>query len=98
MSYPVIIRPEAEDEIKWVQEYYFALSTELGEDLRLSVVECIERIGEHPELYAALYGKVRPVALRRFPFILSYVFESKRVVVIGLVHSSFPHESWNRRK
>ncbi len=43
MTYPVIIRPEAEDEIKWAHEYYFALSTALGEDLRLSVVECIER-------------------------------------------------------
>ncbi len=98
MNYPVIIRPEADQEILSARDHYDGIDNELGNDVRASIAECINRIREHPELYACLYCKVRPVTLRRFPFILSYVFENERVVVLGLVHSSLPHEAWNRRK
>jgi hypothetical protein len=98
MSYPVIIRPEAEVEIRGMHEFYGTISEELGDDARDSVAESIDRIQQFPELYASTYGKVRPVPIRQFPYILSYVFEFERIVVLGLVHSSAPHEIWNQRK
>jgi hypothetical protein len=97
MSYPVIIRPEAYDEIRGMHKFYQSISNELGDRARNSVSECIDRIRQFPELYASAYGKVRPVPIRQFPYILSYVFEFDRVVVLGLVHSSVPHGTWNRR-
>ena len=74
-----------------------AISDELGDRARDSLSASIDRIRQFPELYASLYGKIRAVPIREFPFILSYVFEFDRVVVLGLVHSSVPHETWNRR-
>jgi len=97
MNYPVNIRPEADEEFFNAREFYRSIADELGDDIRASIAECIERISDNPELYATVYGKIRPVTLRRFPFILSYVFENQRIVVVGLVHANLPHEIWNRR-
>ena len=97
MNYPVIIRPEADDEIRVMYSFYQSISDELGDRARDSLSASIDRIRQFPELYASLYGKIRAVPIREFPFILSYVFEFDRVVVLGLVHSSVPHETWNRR-
>jgi hypothetical protein len=44
MSYPVIIRPEAEVEIRGMHEFYGSISEELGDDARDSVAESIDRI------------------------------------------------------
>lgn len=98
MNYPVIIRPEADIEIREMHEHYRSISEDLGNDALDSVAESVDRIRQFPELYASTYGKVRPFPIRRFPYILSNVFEFERVVVLGLVHSSVPHETWNQRK
>lgn len=95
--YPVRISPEADEDILHVQAYYANINQALGNEVRDAIVECIERIRNHPELYAMLYGPIRPATLRRFPFVMSYVFEDNWVVVLGLVHSSMPHDFWNSR-
>ena len=98
MNYPVIIRSEAESDISNAIAYYDEIKIELGQDLRCSIAECIDLLRQYPELYAPRYGKTRPVRLRRFPYLLSYVFENEVIVVLGVVHCSLQHETWNSRR
>jgi plasmid stabilization system protein ParE len=54
----------------------------------------LDRIRENPELYPLARNSIRRAVLRRFPYLLFYLVEPRRIVVIGCLHASRDPETW----
>ena len=59
MSHPLIIRPEAEQDMAEGRDWYNGQQEGLGPEFLTAIDDVFERIRETPELYAAEYRAVR---------------------------------------
>ena len=55
MSFPLIIRPEAEEDLIESRDWYESQQDDLGQDFLNEIDEVFERISQQPKLYAMEY-------------------------------------------
>jgi plasmid stabilization system protein ParE len=94
MGLPVVFRPRVKQDLRGAFEWYQEQRAGLGEDFLASVQAIFKTIGLHPELFAAVHGEIRRAILSRFPFAVFYLVESKRVVVLRILHTARNPELW----
>ncbi|MFL5341412.1 MAG: type II toxin-antitoxin system RelE/ParE family toxin [Gemmataceae bacterium] len=97
MSLPLSIRPEAEQDLADARDWYEQQREGLGIEFATAVEETFARIGDFPETYAAGYGGVRPVGLRRFPYVVYYRIIRDGVEVLAVLHGSRHVRQWRSR-
>lgn len=56
----------------------------LGDDFLQRLDNAFERILSAPEMFAKVYKEIRQMKIRRFPYVISYMIESDRVVVLAV--------------
>lgn len=87
MSYQIIIRPEAENDIRDAFDWYEARSPGLG----LEFVRCIDAsfdiILESPVIYQHVYKNIRRALPQRFPYGIFYIIEDEKIVVLAVLHA-----------
>ena len=97
MTFRLVIQPEAEADLdaayRWYQNQRYGLGAEF--------IECIEavfeRICEMPELHAVVYRNVRHALVRRFPYVVCYVFDEGAVDVVAVFHGHRDPTVWKSR-
>ena len=95
----MIIRftPEADAELTEAREWY----SHQRKDLDLEFMQCIDdalgRIARNPVLFPTVYGDLRRVVIRRFPFAVFYALTSDEIQVIAVFHSRRDPEMWKAR-
>ncbi|HUE72597.1 MAG TPA: hypothetical protein VMP01_17055 [Pirellulaceae bacterium] len=47
-----------------------------------------------PELHAVVYKNVRQTLVRRFPYVVCYLFEDDKVFVVAVFHGHGDPDSW----
>lgn len=97
MSYRLIIRPEAELDIRDAFEWYDAQTAGLGSEFVRAVDTCLSSIGRNPLSYPVIYKQVRRALMRRFPYGTLYVFDQNLIIVIACFHSKRNPKSWKDR-
>lgn len=97
MSYELILKPKAKQDIVEAVFSYRAINSSLGDDFLRAVEEGFSRIQESPELYAKKLGDIRQFRLRRFPYVVSYVFEAGRIFVLAVIHGHRDPKIWKSR-
>jgi plasmid stabilization system protein ParE len=97
MSLPVIIRPEAEQDMTEARDWYEGQRSGLGDEFLVAVEDVFARIGQFPESYAAEYRGVRRVRLRRFPYVVYYRITGGNVEVLAVLHGSRHPRVWRSR-
>ncbi|MFN5513172.1 MAG: type II toxin-antitoxin system RelE/ParE family toxin [Cyanobacteriota bacterium] len=97
MIYRLIIRPEAELDIREAFEWYEAQTLGLGSEFVRAVDVCLSSIGRNPLAYPIIYKQARRVFIRRFPYGISYLFDQDLVIVIACFHSKRNPKSWKAR-
>lgn len=97
MSLPVLIRPDALEDIRVCHDGYELLQKYLGSLFVDKVQEVLERIEETPFLYAVVWENVRAARVRKFPYIVYYVAKDERVEVIAVLHGSLDEPEWRKR-
>jgi plasmid stabilization system protein ParE len=97
MSFPLIIRPEAEADLFEARGWYEEKQADLGSEFLTEIDDVFDRIGERPDLYAVEYKEVRRVALSRFPYVVYYRIVEETVEVIGVLHGSRDPKHWKSR-
>jgi plasmid stabilization system protein ParE len=98
MSYRLIVRPEAETDIR---NAYFRYDKEvpgLGVQFLDAVDDSLDRISEDPLHYAIIAGGIRRKLLRKFPYGLFFVFEEEEVRVLSVLQQAQSPELWKRRR
>jgi plasmid stabilization system protein ParE len=93
----VSIQPGAEADANEAAAWYEAQQPGLGIEFVLELDAAIERAAEAPLAYEAIFGDLRRVLLRRFPYSVYFVFERELVEVFAVLHQQRAPSRWQSR-
>jgi len=93
----IIIRPEAEADIKDAYDWYEAQRKGLGEGFLLCIEEALSRASRNPEIYSIIYKEVRRVLIHRFPFGVFFLEEEDSISVLAVLHARRNPKAWKGR-
>jgi plasmid stabilization system protein ParE len=96
MSIPVILSPDADREFAEAASWYERQANR-GEAFIERVQDALDRIGQMPELHAAVYRNIRRIRVRDFPYNLYYRALADRVEVIAVFHHRRDPKAWQSR-
>ena len=86
MKYKVIVRPEAEDDLKEAFYWYEDKRTGLGYDFLLQVDAGINFIYRNPEIHLIEYKGTRKHLIKRFPYKIIYLVEEEKIIILAVLH------------
>jgi len=97
MSPGLIVRPEAELDIKDAYTWYEERMPGLGAQFLAAVDEAILLVSREPELFQKVYRSLRRALIHRFPYGIFYKFESNSIVVLAVMHTARQPSKWKLR-
>jgi plasmid stabilization system protein ParE len=97
MSLPVILRPEAEADVREIFRYLEDAQAGLGAKFTVRLRELLERIEFMPELYGIVWQDVRAARLRKFRYAVYHVTFADRVEVLAVMHGARDPAAWQTR-
>jgi toxin ParE1/3/4 len=97
MNLPLIITPEAEEDLAEAKAWYDRQHRGLGGDFILCVEEAFDRIRCIPEGAREVYPGVRRVVVRRFPYGVFYRVDSDQIAVIAVYDCRRDPRGWQAR-
>ena len=86
MKYRVIVRPDAEDDLKEAYSWYEDKRTGLGYDFLLQVDAGLNLIARNPNIHPIEYKETRKHLVKRFPYKIIYLVEGKKIVILAVIH------------
>lgn len=87
MKYHVILRRLAEHDLEQAEDWYNEQQPGLGTEFRGAVSALFERLADNPRTYPRVHGEVHRVALRRFPYLVYFVIDDSKVVILAVLDS-----------
>jgi plasmid stabilization system protein ParE len=97
VTHPLIIRPEAEQDMLEGRDWYEGQRQGLGAEFLTAVEEVFDLIREMPELYPPEYKSVRRAGVTRFPYVVYYRLVGEDIEVIAVQHGSRNPRRWRSR-
>ena len=97
MTYRLILQPEAEADLDEAYHWYQKQGRGLGAQFIGCVEAVFERICQRPEVHAVVYRNVRQTLVKRFPYVVCYVFEEDKVDVVAVFHGHREPTAWKSR-
>lgn len=97
MSLPVLLRPEAEADIRATHDDLERVQAGLGTRFLTCVREVLERIEAMPRLYGMVWQDVRATRIRKFRYVVYYVVFADRVEVLAVLHGARDAGVWRSR-
>ncbi|MBS1684518.1 MAG: type II toxin-antitoxin system RelE/ParE family toxin [Bacteroidetes bacterium] len=88
MSYRLIVKDTASDEIEEAYRYYEEQSSGLGDRFVEEVEDKLNYVLKYPLHFQVTIDKFRQTLLRRFPFIIVYEVTDKVITVYSVFHTS----------
>lgn len=86
MSRYVLIRPEAELDIKEAFSWYEERRQGLGFDFLLQIEAGLSIIGRNPEINPPVYKNTRKFTVKRFPYKIIYMIEKDATIILAVMH------------
>ncbi|MEK6690187.1 MAG: type II toxin-antitoxin system RelE/ParE family toxin [Nitrospirota bacterium] len=86
MKFRVIVRPEAEDDLKEAFSWYEDKRTGLGYYFLLQVDAGINFINRNLEIHPIEYKGTRKHVIKRFPYKIIYLLEEKKIIILAVIH------------
>jgi plasmid stabilization system protein ParE len=83
----LVLRPEARQELEQAVAWYETQLPDLGHQFRAEVYRTFDNIIARPGLYSKSRGATRKAVLRRFPYLIFYLVEINRIVVVAIFHA-----------
>lgn len=97
MNLPVIIQPEAADDLEAAKDWYERQRVGLGQLFAKRAAAVIQRIADNPKLYGEIEVGIRAVRIDRHSYVVYYRILDDRVDVLAVVHSRRDETAWRRR-
>jgi plasmid stabilization system protein ParE len=97
MTWRLIVEPEAESEIQETTRWYDNQSPGLGADFLRAVEAALSAIQRSPLQYQIVYGEMRRVGIRRFPYSVFYVALDEEIIVLACLHGRRNPRRWQDR-
>ncbi len=86
MEYRVVIRPEAEDDLKEAFSWYEDRRKGLGYNFLLRVEAGLRFIERNPVISPPEYKGARKYLIKRFPYKIIYLVENNKIIVLAVIH------------
>ena len=96
MALPVVYRRKVGRDLAAGFGYYEEQSKGLGEQFLSAVDSSFGAIERYAEMFVRVHGEVRRALVTRFPYGIFYRVESKRVVVLAVLHTARDPKVWPR--
>jgi plasmid stabilization system protein ParE len=93
----LVVQPEAETDIVDAAVWYGDRSPAVCRRFLQTLEAALATIELHPLHYQTVYGQVRRMVLRGFPYALLYVASKDEVNVIACVHGRRDPKRWRGR-
>lgn len=86
----LVLRPDAEADVRAASEYYQEASPELVEDFLDELDRLLARLSEFPRSAQEVegYPSVRRALMRRFPFAVFYTVDEDGLLVLRVIHTT----------
>lgn len=97
MSLPVILRPEAQDDLLAARDWYERQRPSLGTAFTDAVQQFLSRIEMLPDLYAVMLKNVRCGKVKRFPYLVYYRVKANYIEIVAILHGSRNPQVWQDR-
>ena len=97
MSWLLLVRPRAEQDLAEARDWYEAQAPGLGGDFLGEAAKVMELLATDPERPLIYYRGFRRVLLLRFPYKVFYRVEGERVIVFRVLHGRRDHPRWLNR-
>ena len=94
MSLAVVFRRKVGRDLAAGFGYYEGQTENLGEKFLTAVDSTFDAMERYPEMFAQVHGDVRRALVARFPYAVFYRIESKRVVVLTVLHTARDPKLW----
>jgi toxin ParE1/3/4 len=91
VSRQVIIRPNAEADLREAFSWYESQRAGLGDELLIEVRAAMLLLENDPERRPLYYRGFRRLITRRFPYKIFYRLENERVIVFRILHAKREH-------
>ncbi len=98
MKRGLVLRRVAEQEFDDSIAWYEGQREGFGQAFRVAIEESFQRIAANPEWFPEVRGQVRRAVVRRFPFVVHFLIEKERVVILSVFHASREPEQVNLRR
>jgi len=93
----LVVRRAAKLDLAEARGWYDEQRPGLGRELVEAVSESLERVRQHPELYAQVDDQVHRALLQRFPYAIFYIAKPDTIRVIAILHHARSPGHWKRR-
>ena len=97
LSFPVILRDEAEADMAEAALWYERRSLGLGAEFVRSVDACLALVSRQPTLFPAIHREARMALPRRFPYLIIYRVFPDFISVVAVIHGKRHPRRWKSR-
>ena len=94
----LIIRKEAEEDIKFAYEWYEEKRINLGKAFVAEIESKLQDIEEHADLYMEVFGSIRRALCKSFPYSIYFIHKKIDIVVIAVLHQRRNPAVWQARE
>jgi plasmid stabilization system protein ParE len=94
LTHELIVRPEAERDLRAAHDWYDEQVRGLGEEFLRSIDAVFASMRRHPEAFPIMHEDVRRALVRRFPYAVFYVVENDRIAVLAVLHMRQDPSDW----
>jgi toxin ParE1/3/4 len=91
VKWRVVIRPNAEADLREACFWYDSQRSGLGDELLNEIGNAIRMLEEQPERRPIYYNGFRRLLTRRFPYKIFYRIEGDRVIIFRILHAKRDH-------
>jgi plasmid stabilization system protein ParE len=99
VSFRLVVRPQVDDELQIIEEWYEEHQPGLWSRVSEGVRETIDRLLVNPLIYRSRYDRrqVRWAYTRRFPYRVIFRVIDHTVIVYTVVHAARRDHAWKQR-
>lgn len=97
MNLRVLLRPEAETDLREARNWYDRQSTGLGDRLIDAADEAFERLAFMPERHRPVWKDVRKAKLHTFPYLVYFRILADTIDVVAILHERRDERAWRKR-
>ncbi len=97
LSFPVILRDEAEADMAEAALWYERRSLGLGAEFVRSVDACLALVSRQPTLFPVIHREARMALARRFPYLIIYRVFPDFISVVAVIRGKRHPRRWKSR-
>ena len=97
MSRQLILKPDAELDLKQAYRWYEEQRSGLGQEFLEQTEVTLERIRLNPKSGSPTHRECRLALTRRFPYVICYLFDDAAIYVVAIYHGHRDPSIWRER-